>query len=94
MCVNGGITGKGGETFILLPTLSGTIIVVETGLTLGFWERCEHQGGFSVIGFLESKVNMDTYLAMARHFPLWRAPGPGNYWVSRKDVRVPRKNLA
>lgn len=67
-----------GNTFILLPTLSRTTIVVEAGLIPGFWERCEHQGGFSVTGFLESKVNMVSYLAMARHFPLRRAPGPGN----------------
>lgn len=61
-----------------LPTLSRTTIVLEAGLTSAFWERCDYQDGFSIVGFLKSKDYMDSYLATARHFCRPRAPGPSN----------------
>lgn len=69
-----------------LPTLSRTTIVLEAGLTSAFWERCDHQDGFSIVGFLKSKDYMDSYLATARHFCRPGAPGPSN-------ARVPQKML-
>lgn len=44
----------------------------------GFWEWWKNQDVFSIIEFLESEDNMDSYLAVARDFPKLRSPGPTN----------------
>lgn len=50
--------------------------VLGTDLTPDFWERGQHQDGFSLIGFQESEDTMESYLAMAWHSPRLKAPRP------------------
>lgn len=41
----------------------------------GCWESEENQDGFSVIAILESKDDVNSYLAMSRRFPSWDLQG-------------------
>lgn len=68
----------GGWESFPFPTLSRTIIDSGASLTSLAFGRDAKTKMSSLTGFLESKDNMNSYLAMARHFPKLRSPGPGN----------------
>ena len=74
--------------FLLFQGLS----LLGTDLTSDFWERCQHQDDFSFIGFQESEDTLDSYLAMARHFPKLKAPKlryagfPGRMSESQEEI--------